>query len=482
MVSSMLLSRFRSYEEYGTYSQLMMVINLVTTIIMIGLPNSLNYFLGRADDNEEKSKFLSVYYTLNTLLSFLTGIVLVAVTPLMVSYFKNSLIKNFIYFLAIFPWTKIICSSVENVLVAYQKTNYIMLYRILNSVSLLAIIVLVELCSWTFTVYMVLYLAVEIVFCIWVYLIVKGVAKKFKVLLDKNLIKEMLKFSIPIGLASMVGTLNIELDKLVVGRAFGTEQLAIYTNAAKEMPVTIIASSLTAILLPQMARLLKKEKTVEAMALWRSATTLSFIAICFLSFGLIVFAEEAMTVLYSEKYLPGVNIFRIYCLVLLLRCTYFGMILNASGKTNFIFISSVASLVLNVILNLIFTYFIGIEGPAWASLVAQLIVNIAQLIYTARIIKVSFKAVFPWKASGITMLINTPLAIGFGLAQYFLEKYLNNVAIAIVLAVIWGGTVLLIQWRMIKKNWKALTYNDVPTINDQEIINEENNEEIKTND
>ena len=43
MVTGMLLSRFRSFEEYGTYSQIIMVITLATTIVMMGLPNSLNY-------------------------------------------------------------------------------------------------------------------------------------------------------------------------------------------------------------------------------------------------------------------------------------------------------------------------------------------------------------------------------------------------------------------------------------------------------
>lgn len=68
MIAAMLLSRFRTLEEYGTYSQLLLVINLVTSIIMLGLPNSINYFLARAETEESRQKFLSIYYTLRPFL------------------------------------------------------------------------------------------------------------------------------------------------------------------------------------------------------------------------------------------------------------------------------------------------------------------------------------------------------------------------------------------------------------------------------
>ena len=116
LVSSMLLSRFRTLEEYGTYSQILIVINLVTSLFTLGLPNSTNYFLARAENLQERKQFLSVYYSLNTILCFGMGIVLVCSVPLIVSYFNNPLIRSFIYVLTLLPWTKVIISSISNVL------------------------------------------------------------------------------------------------------------------------------------------------------------------------------------------------------------------------------------------------------------------------------------------------------------------------------------------------------------------------------
>ena len=456
LISSMLLSRFRSLTEYGTYSQLLMAINLVCSLIMLGLPNSINYFLAKAETGKERERFLSVYYTLNTILSLVTGFVLVLTIPLIENIFNNSLIRNFWYFLALFPWTKIVMSSVENLLIVYHKTSALMIYRVANSISLLGIIILVQLTGGKFTTYMLYYLTVEIVFTLWTYWQVMRLASQIRPRLEKDLIKTIFRFSIPIGLASMVGTINIELDKLVITTFLSTEDLAIYTNASKELPLTVISTSLTAVLLPQMVRLLRNAKKKEAVELWKSATTISFAIICFIAAGCIVFAPEVITVLYSEKYLSGVPVFCVYCLVLLLKCTYFGMMLNALGKTQFILYSSICSLLLNAILNYILYLVFGFIGPALATLLSSMITAIAQLVYSSKECGITFDAIFPWKNCFLLLLLNT----GLGVIAYILQKsvcaVINPIISAITIGILWLLITIRILFKPLLKQWKIL--------------------------
>ena len=49
LVSAMLLARIRTLEENGIYSELLLIINLATAIFMLGLPNSINFFLAKAE-------------------------------------------------------------------------------------------------------------------------------------------------------------------------------------------------------------------------------------------------------------------------------------------------------------------------------------------------------------------------------------------------------------------------------------------------
>lgn len=458
MISAMLLSRFRTLEEYGTYSQLLLVVNLITTVFMLGLPNSINFFLAKAKDNNEKQKFLSIYYTISTILSLVTGLILILITPFIIDYFDNPVIKSFMYVLAILPWANIILSSIENVLIVYRKTTILVVFRVLNSVSLLTIILIVELLNLGFVTYMILFISVEAVFAISVYLIVKNISGHIKISFDKLLIKRIFSFSIPIGLASVIGVLSVQLGNLVIGKFFSTVDLAVYTNASREMPVTIFASSLTAVLMPQLVRLLNTKRYNEAINLWGNTISISYTIICFFSIALFVFAPEVISLLYSDKYLSGVTVFRVYSLVLLLRFTYFGIILNSIGKTKFILYSSLAALLLNMGFSYLFYVIFGFIGPAIATFVSMFLVALFQIIATSRSINISFNKIFPWRELMDITFINIMFGLLFAYVkkEIPLETFAGEITESIFIGIIWSGLYLILMLKKIKQKWRSL--------------------------
>lgn len=462
MLSTMLLSRFRTLEEYGIYSQLQLVITIVVTIFMIGLPNSINYFLAKADNKNERKSFLSIYFTLCTIAGGLSGVILIFLLPIIESYFNNSLLSLFWYFLLLYPWTKIILSGIENILIVFHNIKKLIIFKILYSLLTLGVIAVCWLLQISFYIYMLFFLATEIIFSLWVYKISADLVGGLKISFQLVKIKEILIFSIPVGLASIVGTISIELDKMMIGFFYTTEELAIYTNASKEMPVSIVASSITAVLMPQLVQLFKTEKKEKAIELWKKATSLAYIFIAFLSMALFVFAHDVITILYSDKYLPGVNVFRIYALVLLLRVTYFGIILNAIGKTKFIFVTSVISLVLNVVLNAVGYFTLGFIGPAVATFLSIAIMAFIQLLYTSQVTKIKFSQVFPWK----DLLKITVYNIGIGVILFAakdmltLDKMIGSIGETVILCGMGGLIYLLLEWRFIQKAWRSLNSED----------------------
>lgn len=397
LVSSMLLARFRTLEEYGTYSEILVVVSLATAIFTLGLPSSINYFLARAESEEERSRFLSIYYTLSTLLCFVMGIVLACATPIIVSYFNNSLIRNFTFVLVLLPWTKVIIGSISNVLIVYGKTALLAKVNIVNAAIALLSIFITNLFDWSFSEYMFLFVAGEMLVMLWVYVIIWRIEGSLKPKIEIYFFKQILQYAIPIGLATVVGTISTEVDKLMIGYFLEAEAIAIYANAGRELPLTMFSSSLTAVVLPQMARKLKLAEIDGAVSLWGKSLELGYIIIAFFVTVCVVFAPQIITFLYSEKYLLGTQVFRVYSLVLLLRVTYFGMVLSSVGKTKFIFYCSLFSLCINVFLNYLLFSLLGFIGPAIATFLTVLITNVAQLVVTCKVISVSFMNVFPWK-------------------------------------------------------------------------------------
>lgn len=458
MLVAMLLSRFRTLEEYGTYSQLLTVISLASSLFMLGLPNSINYFLARCDDDESRKKFLSVYYTLNTILCAIIGTVLVLAIPLIEIYFDNALIRGFAFFLALYPWTYITISGIENVLAVYKRPTMIMGFRIAHSVSLLAAVTITTLLGQSFKTYVILYLAVETAFALTVYIMVNRLAGRLKPAFSMEQIKKIFIFSLPIGLATSIGALNIELDKLMIGWFFSTEDLAIYTNATKIMPFGMITTSLVAVVMPQIVKMFKRDENENAVRLWGDAAVFSFIILSFFSFALTVFAEEVILVLYSSKYLPGVNIFRISNFALMMSCTYYGMVLNTKGKTKFILYSSIISLLINVLLNLLLISFMGMEGAAIATVLSQMIINLAQIVFSSRITKIELSEAFPWKELLSVFLVGLAVAAVFYLLKraIHIEGGAGSIIKAVILGIIWAGVHALTLRKKALRLWKKL--------------------------
>lgn len=464
MVSTMLLSRFRSLGEYATYSQLTLIIRLVTTLFTLGLPYSISYFLSRAETPADRRKFLSTYYTLVIVLNAIVGLVLVFCIPFIENFFGNDMISEFAYFLAIFPWCSIVIHGVDHVLIVYKKSNLIMAYRIANSLTLLGVIFLTKIAGWTFSTYMILYTAGEVFFSILVYVIVIKIAGGYNLLLDLQFVKRILKYSIPVGLASTVSVLNVEIDKLLVGNRFSSDEMAIYTNASKEMPLHVIVIAVSAVVMPPITRMIKEAKVKEAVDLWKEVCEFVFIILCFFSCMLIAYAKQVMYVLYDIKYLPGAPIFAVYSLLIMIHFTYFNMMLNASGKTKFVLYSSIMTVILNSVLNLLFIELFGIIGPAIASVVSAILMAVVQLVFTSRVLKVKFSQIMPWKKFAKILVV----CASFGVIGYFalqcISKWFpyhlfgitSGVGVDTIIAIFLGVILMLVYFVVFSKRMKTI--------------------------
>lgn len=458
MATAILLSRILTLTEYGTYSQILLVINLVITVVVMGLPVSMGFFLTRSVDVQEQQKFISVYFTFSTALGFMAGMVLVLSASLIIENFSNPLIHKFVYALAVLPWTMIIMSGVENMLVFYHRTAALAVFRVLNGAALMLVIAAAALFHLGFSAYMLLFVIEEAIFGLLCFLFVRNAAHGFKIDFDQGTIRNIVAFSLPVGLASFAGYLNIEFGKLFVSQYFPAGDVAIYCIAALEMPFTIIALTLPAVLMPRLAALLKKGDNRKSIHLWGSSVTLSYAIICFLGTCMFVFAPEAITLLYTDRYLPGVAVFRIYTIILLLRVTYFGIILYAIGKIKLIIYSSLASLVVNMILCYILYNLYGFIGPALAALVSIALLQLLQLIVTSRNIKAPFRKLLPWKPLAFITMMN----ILFGGASAYLKGFLHletvvgQIPETILLVLAWGLIYALYIMKHVRRSWDEL--------------------------
>ena len=178
---------------------------------------------------------------------------------------------------------------------------------------------------------------------------------------------------------------------------------------------------------------------------------------------MVTFAPQIVSVLYSDKYLPGANVFRIYSVVLLFRTTYYGMVLNALGKTKTILRASITTMVSNLILDFILYHLLGITGPAIATLLSVGVMNMYQLYLTKKEIGGKFTDIYPLgKICGI-LALNGALAIAFFLLQQVLFRFvpmMDQIVLTVGLGILWIGVYFLLVKRNILTIWKDLNKGD----------------------
>ena len=456
IIQAKILASCFSLADVGLQTQVNITSTLLMSFFVMGLPSTPQFFIPRADSPLEKKNFVSQLYFLYNIIGFLSAVAVTFLMPFIVSYFKNPALEQCSLILILQPWVKLFASAYNGIMVSQGKakqTAYFGFVRAAISILTLGCVWLIEL---SIVQYLYINFFVEAVFAVLMFIVsIRSVHGIKFFYFDKKLLKEILFFALPLGVSGIVGTLTVETDKLFVSYFYDTEQLAVYNNVAKELPLTLLSSSFLSVLLPLIVRYVKHNKIDKAFRLWKLVIEFSAYIMVFGVMALIVFSREIILILYSEKYLSGQPVFIIFAIVLIARITYFGMMLKARGEARSILYCSVATLVLNVILNLVFQYFFGIVGFALGTLVSIVAVNILQLILTSRHMKIPFSDVFPWKQLGRILLLNIAFAAVFAAVKYMLhiEERAGDIIFSVLLGCVW----LAIYFLVIKNKIKSIT-------------------------
>ena len=116
-------------------------------------------------------------------------------------------------------------------------------------------------------------------------------------------------FSVPIGLASIIGVININLDKLITGKLLSKEEFAMIATASYEIPVLgLIGMSLFNILIPSLKDKYNVSNNREIIDLWMRAGKVMITIIVPITIALIIFAKEVIVILFSDNFLNATNL------------------------------------------------------------------------------------------------------------------------------------------------------------------------------
>lgn len=396
MVSIMVLTRVLSKEDFGIISFLLLAYSTVITVAQLGLPESVFYFFERIPDQARKSFAL---LTARVLLFIGMGASLILVALNFLAPLWGFAVNGMFFPLILTALLELPTLPLPNILIAIDKTRQAAWLNICTSVLQFSALVVPALLQLPLAV---------IVYGLAVYGVLRFILSAVLFLrnfreapepLPANMIKEQLRYSLPLAFSQILWGLNKQIDKYIVAAFLPVAVYAEYVVGSWEIPfLPAIAYSVASVMMPQFVSLHLKGHKDELLALWCKGIEKVSIVVLPLAILFLIVADEFIALFFSEKYLAAALPFRIYTLIILQRVAAYSSMLKAIGETKVISYSAIYLVAINSVLSIPFVLWLGVAGPPLATLIANGFTWIYTLGKIKNALSLSYTDVFPFKS------------------------------------------------------------------------------------
>jgi O-antigen/teichoic acid export membrane protein len=369
IISGIIAARLLTKLDYATLKQTMLAYNFALPIMTLGIPSALYYFLPR-EENRKKGLVLDNMIILALLGAIFTLFLILGGNKLLAMRFNNPMLVNSLSWMLLYPIYTVPAAILSVVLLTQSKVMLLTKYNVISTLTLVILTIAGTVITRSYNGPLLVQIIFPAVLCpIILYIIFKSLPGKISFPSFKSM-KGMVKYGVPFGLASMLGILMLESNKIVVASICSPEDFATYVNGAIEIPlVGVITGSITSVILVDMTKFCQQNQYNLAIDLFRKAAVKSAIILLPVMFFLLFCGKPFIVSLYSEKYLASVVPFYIFLFVLPIRIVNYGSALLSLGKPNLILFRSVFDLVVNTVLSILFIYLFGYLGAAVATVI-----------------------------------------------------------------------------------------------------------------
>ena len=367
--------------EFGIWKEIFFFFNLGIPLLAFGLPEGYKYFIA-------KEKNLAYYFK-----NLISVLLLIGVFLFIVIGFVNFLhwsdvinIQNYYGYSLLFPLPLI--AFLLNKTLRYSYINLNKAEKLTKLSLFGALLSLVSIVIGAFYIKehqdLVVLVAIFIYFSVFFlpalfYLIALPVAS-FKLAINKEAVKQMLVYGLPLYLATFAGLLSNYLDKLIVNVSSDEVTFAIFAVGAFEIPIfAMLSAAFSQQIFPKMVRLVEEDDEDQAKSLWMETTKKVSLITYPIILVVMIFAEQIIFFIYNENYTASVILFKTYLLVALFRNNSYGILLSAKGETKTITKISLMVLLFNLMSSLTLFYFFGLKGIVFGTLIATFLMWLTYL-------------------------------------------------------------------------------------------------------
>ncbi len=372
-------ARLLSKTDFAVLSYLLVLYQVLRYLAMMGFPDSVFYFFERLSGSARRAFCLQTFLVLAATAAGAGGLLLLsahAVPHLVSGEWTGGNVQDLQRFL---PWLALVAVleiptwPAMNVLLASGRHRHAALYEVLFSVLTFAGLIGPLALGYSLRYALIglaVYAAVRLLVSVtWVSLVLPASTGER----HRGLLRDQIRFAIPLGSSLLVNRMNRYADKLVVGAMLTPAALAEYNIASQEIPlVAVLPYAVGTVLITRYVRLVKDDRRRELLELWYQGIRKMSLFVVPVTVLLIAIAPEAIPLVFGrENYEASIRPFQICTTVLLLRVASFSSILQSFGDTRAVLWVALSRFAGNVVLTIPFTLWWGTVGTAAATALAS---------------------------------------------------------------------------------------------------------------
>lgn len=368
LFSSIFLTRYLGVILRGDYAVITQIVSILTIILNLGIHQSYSFFYKNSEDKDKLfKKYINIYS-----LQFLFY--------LLISIFLAFFIDNKLFVLSFLLVPSSILNIVMEATMAVENIRLkIKMHMVSVTIRALAFILMFYFIEQNIIVPILLTIFINILSSI-IYLV------SYRILpnildIDYKFMLKIINYSWLPMIASLLMTLNYSVDIFILEYMGDPIELGLYSTAVSIINyIWLVPDSFKEVLVSRVTRTDSDEPTI-------FASKISFYAVLIIIICFILFGETAISIMYGKSFIDSYLVTVILSVgsVSMLYFKIIGVQLLAEGRRYFYFLSLLASVLLNVVLNYIFIPKYGMYGAAGASVVSYTVCGFLYLIYYVKL-------------------------------------------------------------------------------------------------
>lgn len=382
-IVTVVLSRIVDPEEYGTIALVLVFITVANVFIDYGLGNAL---IQRREFSQEA--FSTAFY-FNLILSVVLYIVIYLLAPHIGIYYKNASLSSALRVAGI----AILISGIRSIQQAFISKN--MLFRRTFVATFIGALVSgvigigAAYLNYGVWALVIQYVTNSFITTLVIVIITKWYpTKTFSI----SELRKLLSFGWKITAAGMLDSISTQIRNLLIGKVYTSGDLAYYSKGEQipSLVITNVDSTINAVMFPTLAK--EQNSMTSVLASTRKALRISTYIIMPLLMGLFTVAEDAVVLVFTQKWVSCVPYLRIYCLLYLTQplFTTTNQALKAIGRSDLFLIIKIISRFIGLI-SLILSVKYGVLAIALAALASQLFTVLINVIINKHFLSYSVK-------------------------------------------------------------------------------------------